>query len=97
MLKTGEKTFKQSTLILNNLGPSSKGKSSKSWLLGSEVKSDYNSQETLRPHPLRTLDLGDCEGHRARGGGAWAKPRIMGGDVGGTTGGAVLPARPGTR
>jgi hypothetical protein len=32
---------------------------------------NYDFQETLRPHPLRTLDSGDYIGLRVRGGGAW--------------------------
>ncbi|KAK2102590.1 hypothetical protein P7K49_020257 [Saguinus oedipus] len=37
---------------------------------------DYNSQKTLRSYPLRTLNLGDCIGQRARGAGLGPEPRI---------------------
>lgn len=56
-------------MILSNLGPAS-GESSDVQDARDQVKRDYNSQKTSRSHSLRKLDLGDCIGHRARGGGA---------------------------
>lgn len=47
-------------------------------MVGSEVNRDYNSQETLCPLPLRTLDLKGSLRHGAREGVAWARAASRG-------------------
>ena len=62
----GSRSFSIIYSPLVNLTPGSQVAKTKA-----TITLNYDFQETLRPHPLRTLDSGDYIGLRVRGGGAW--------------------------